>query len=218
MTTLIQVLIVAAITAACYLVSPISANAQGPGAAAPGSVGFTLQFDENGNSLLNGGPNPFPVVPIAGGGINFYLPVPVVQGYVLVASSVDVDPAHPSGDSDLMVFFNVPLPSGQMQGVMNYASLIDPGDPLQLADVNSFTFPQPVTTIGEIGPEGNNGFTWIPDPPNAAGAMYIGISDGNLVPEPSALVLGGLGLVGLAGTCWRRLSGGALLPRIVAVA
>ena len=152
MTTRIRVLIVAAIAATCYLVSPLSVNAQGPGAAAPGSVGFTLQFDENGNSLLNGGPNPFPVVPLAGGGINFYLPVPVVQGYVLVTSSVDVDPAHPSGDSDLMVFFNVPLPSGQMQGVMNYASLIDPGDPLQLADVNAFTFPQPVTTIGGSAP------------------------------------------------------------------
>jgi len=185
------------------LAATTSVLAQGPGAVLPGSAGFTLTFDENGNSLLNGGPNPNLVQPIAGGGINFYLPVPVVQGYVLATDPVDITTANPTGVSDLMVFFNTTLASGQTVGVMNFGSLIDDNSPPDLADVNVFNFPQPVITISETGPEGSNGFTWVPDPPNAAGAVYNGISDGVVAPEPSTIVLGGLGMISLVVMGWR---------------
>ena len=187
-----------------------TARAQGPGAVLPGSAGFTLAFDEQGNSLFNGGPNFNLVVPLAGGGINFFLPVQVVPGYVLATDPIDISTTNPTGESDLLVFFNTTLASGQTVGVMNYGSLIDDNSPPDLADVTNFSFPQPITTITESGLEGNNAFTWIPDPPNAAGAVYIGISDG-VVPEPSSVVLGSLGMVSLFVMGWWHRRGGAHL-------
>ena len=182
----------------------VTAFAQGPGAAAPGSVGFTLTFDEQGNSLLNGGPNPNQVQLVAGGGIDFFLPVPVIPGFVLVSGSSDVNTANPNGISDLLTFSNTQLASGQTVGVMNYQSLIDDIDPNNdPADVPTLQFTQPVSTVNEIGPEGNNGFTWIPDPPNPAGSVYVGISDG-VVPEPTSIVLGGLGMISLIAVGWRQ--------------
>jgi hypothetical protein len=178
-----------------------TAFAQGPGAVAPGSVGFTLTFDEAGTGLLNGRPEPG--VPVAGGGINYLLPVPVIPGDVLITSPIDVDSANPNGMSDLLIFSNTVLATGQTVGVLTYQSLIDPFDPLLPADVPILQFPVPVITIPEIGPEGSNGFTWVPDPPNLAGAVYNGISDGK-VPEPSTFVLAGLGLLGLAASAYRR--------------
>jgi PEP-CTERM motif len=190
--------------------------AQGPGAVLPGTPGYTFAFDEHGNSLFNGGPNPFLVQPIANGGINYYLPFPVVQGYVLVNNSADVSNTNIPGDSDLMFFFNTTL-GGQTVGVMNFSSLIDDNDPqTDLADVTALNFLQPVTQIGEFGGEGFNTFQWIPDPNNASGAVYNGISDGSLVPEPSTIVLGGLGTISLfaMGWCHRRSRGDALLASI----
>ncbi len=181
----------------------VFAQGPGPGAAAPGSVGFTLQFDETGAALLNGVPTAG--VPIAGGGVNFFLPIPVITGDVLINSTIDVDPTNPTGDSDLLIFSNTVLSSGQTVGVMTYQSLIDPNDPLDAADVPSLSYIAPVLTIREIGPEGNNGFTWVPDPGNAAGSVYIGISDGVLrTPEPSTFVLGALGLLSFAALAYRR--------------
>jgi hypothetical protein len=181
------------------------AFAQGPGSVAPGSVGFTLSFDEFGNSLLNGGPNPNPVVPIAGGGLNFFLPSQVIPGAVLVSAAFDVSSANPNGLSDLMIFSNTVLASGQTVGVLTYESLIDPFDPLLPADVPVLQFPVPVTVILEVGTEaGINGFNWVPDPGNLAGAVYNGLSDGKLTPEPSTFVLGGLGLACWAAVAYRR--------------
>jgi PEP-CTERM motif len=178
--------------------------AQGPGAVLPGTPGYTFAFDEHGNSLLNGGPNPFLVQPIANGGINYYLPFPVVQGYVLVSNSADVSTANTTGDSDLMFFFNTTL-GGQTVGVMNFSSLIDDNDPqTDLADVTTLNFIQPVVHIGELGGEGFNVFKWTPDPANNFGAVYNGVSDGTLVPEPATLVLSGLGVLPLAMLAWRR--------------
>ncbi len=187
------------ITALC---AAHTAFAQGPGAVAPGSVGFTLQFDEAGNALLNG--VPISGVPVLGGGVDFTLPVQVIPGDVLITSTIDVDSSNPNGDSDLLHFSNTTLASGQTVGILTYESLIDGSDPLLAADVPRLNYIAPVLTIGEVGPEGNNGFTWVPDPGNLAGSVYIGISDGLLIPEPSSFVLGGLGLLGLAALAYRR--------------
>ena len=182
--------------------APRNALAQGPGAVAPGSVGFTLQFDESGNALINGVSSPGIAIP--GGGVNFILPTTVVPGDVLINSSVDVDPTNPTGDSDLLIFSNTVLASGVPAGVLTYESLIDPLDPLLAADVPRLNFIAPVLTIPEIGPEGNNGFKWVPDPGNLAGAVYLGISDGPQTPEPSTFVLGAMGLLSLAALAYRR--------------
>jgi len=159
---------------------------------------FQLNFDEVGNSLLNGLPNPNQVSLVAGGGIDFYLPGPVQPGQILVNSSVDVDPNNVTGDSDLLTFFNGPDVNGLITGIMRYESLIDPFDPLLPADVARLNYMVPVQSIGEVGPEGTNGFLYA-----VPGATYNGISDG-LVPEPSTFVLGGLGLLSLAALAYRR--------------
>ncbi len=75
---------------ACGSANIALAQAPGPGSSVPGTPGFTFTFDEAGTSLLNGGPNPLPVVPIPGGGIQYFLPVPVIPGDVLVKGSSDI--------------------------------------------------------------------------------------------------------------------------------
>jgi hypothetical protein len=160
---------------------------------------FKLNFDETGASLLNGLANPNQVVPVAGGGIDFYLPGIVQPGQILVNSSVDVDPNNISGDSDLLTFFNGPDNTGALTGIMRYESLIDPFDPLLPADVARLNYMVPVQSIGEVGPEGTNGFLYV-----VPGAAYNGISDGFLTPEPSTFILGGLGLLSLAALAYRR--------------
>jgi hypothetical protein len=159
---------------------------------------FQLNFDEVGNSLLNGLPNPNQVSLVAGGGIDFYLPGIVQPGQVLINSSVDVDPNNVTGDSDLLTFSNGPGLNGVVTGIMRYESLIDPFDPLLPADVARLKYLVPIQAIAEVGPEGTNGFLYV-----VPGAVYNGISDG-LVPEPSTFILGGLGLLSLAVLAWRR--------------
>jgi hypothetical protein len=159
---------------------------------------FKLKFDEAGNSLLNGLANPNQITFVPGGGIQYYLPGIVQPGQILISSSVDVDPNNISGASDLLTFSNGPGINGLVTGIMLYESLIDPLDPVLAADVMQLNFIAPILTIGEVGPEGNNGFSYI-----VPGALYNGISDG-LVPEPSTFVLGGVGLFSLAVLAYRR--------------
>src|SRR5437868_4002497 len=82
-------------------------------------AGFVLNFDERGNSLLNGGPNPNPVVLIPGGGIQYFLPGPVLPGDVLVRGLSDIS-AMNNGISDLLSFSNQGC-----QGILTFLSLID---------------------------------------------------------------------------------------------
>ena len=122
---------------------------------------FQLDFDETGASLLNGLPNPNQINFVAGGGIEFYLPGIVQPGQVLISSSVDVDPNNITGDSDLLTFYNGPGLTGVVTGIMLYESLLDPFDPILAADVPRLNYVAPVLSIGELGPEGNNGFSYV---------------------------------------------------------
>jgi hypothetical protein len=170
-----------------------------PGSSISGTVGFTFSFDEQGNSLLNGGPNPNLVFLMPGGGIQFTLPGPVIAGDVLVTGISDVTPGN-NGISDLLSFSN----NTANQGVLTYLSLIDDATETDAADHPNFNT---VTTysVNEVGPEGANGFQWIPDPANLSGAIYNGVSDGVLsTPEPSTFIMGGLGLLSLAALAYRR--------------
>ena len=160
---------------------------------------FQLDFDETGTSFLNGLPNPNQIVFVAGGGIEFYLPGPVQPGQILVNSSVDVDPNNPGGDSDLLTFSNGPDINGLITGILLYESLLDPFDPVLAADVPVLNYMQPIQSIGEIGPEGTNGFSYV-----VPGAIYNGISDGYLVPEPTSFAMAGFGLLSLAALAYRR--------------
>jgi hypothetical protein len=170
-----------------------------PGSSISGTVGFTFAFDEQGNSLLNGGPNPNTVFLMPGGGIQFTLPGPVIPGDVLVRGLSDVNPGN-NGISDLLSFSN----NTANQGILTYLSLIDDANDTDAADHPNFNTVTPYS-VNEVGPEGANGFQWIPDPANLSGAIYNGVSDGVLPsPEPSTFILGGLGLLSLAAVAYRR--------------
>jgi hypothetical protein len=173
-------------------------------AVALGTPGYKFSFDEHGNSLFNGGPNPYQVVPVAGGGIDYYLPFPVTPGFVLINNSADVTNSNIPGDSDLMTFFNALNNNNQNVGVLRFTSLIDDNDPPDLADVPVLQYLAPVIQIGEIGGEGSDNFQWIPGQPFPAGAEYYGVSDGTLVPEPSTFILLGLGTSGIGLTAYKR--------------
>jgi len=125
-----------------------------------------------------------------GGGLDFFLPVPVVAGDVIVVNPLDVTDNNPNGFSDLLTF----LPG--IHGTLVYRSLLDEMEPFpDPADVAGLIFPATPFSVLESGPEGNNGFVWIVgDPAGPSYTVYNGISD---TPEPSTFVLGGLGLVAL---------------------
>jgi hypothetical protein len=167
-----------------------------PGTPAGGAPGFILEFDEVGHGQLilpgpGGGLFPNPGVPQIGGGLEFTLPVNVIPGDVIVTNVDDVSVDNPTGFSDLLTFFNV-----GPNGILLYRSLQDEAEPHpDAADVLGLVFPATPFGTPETGPEGNNGFVWIVgDPAGPSYTVYNGISD---VPEPSTIVLGGLGLASL---------------------
>ena len=180
-----------------------------PGASAIAEDPFLISFDENGNATisLNGGPatvlrgvlaadpaNPTPGGPLA---LTYNLPEPVISGDVSFS-----EPAPGTGISDWLRFTDA---TGVISGaatnpastVMIFYSDLEPGVPNpDLADVG---FPANLGTgnslaQAEVGPEGNNGFDYLPGgvgPP--ANNEYKGISDA-VVPEPASLALLGGGL------------------------
>jgi hypothetical protein len=162
-----------------------------PGSPVPGVPDFTFSFDENGHGFFNG--QPVQASPVSGGGIDYLLPVPVVPGDVIVNGPSDIGTTGGNGFSDLLTFMQ-----GPAGGVLFYQSLADDTSPPDLADIVNLIAPTTPIAVLETGPEGNNGFLWNP---LGTQTVYNGISD---IPEPSTIVLGGLGLLSLAAVAFRR--------------
>ena len=161
-----------------FIGSPRAALGQAPGTPI-GGAGFTLTFDEYGNALLDTGAL-ITGVPVAGSGVLFPLPVPVVPGSVLV-KGIPADTAN-FGYSDRIQFIT---DVASNTSSMLFQSFIDDAD-IQPADVSQFPIDSTIV-VQEVGVEGDNSFTYL-----AAPATYVGISDGQ-IPEPATLALLGIG-------------------------
>jgi hypothetical protein len=170
-----------------------------PGTIIDGSPPFTTTFDEMGNGTLtnaSGTVNNF-WANAAPYGLQYRLFAFVQPGNVVITDPDAISPTNPLGVSDNLHFDNDP----NLGGILIYSSVLDENDPVHdladvpLANVLYYSGPSDVF-INEVGPEGNNGFTW-----NAGNAIYHGISD---VPEPSSLALAALALIGFAAARARR--------------
>lgn len=161
-----------------------------------------FSFDENGNGFGPGGPIPgaIGIDPLTGTNALIYLlPFPTAPGDVLLTESG----AQSNVVSDIFRFIN--------NSLIVYSER-EPGETnFDLADV-AFLPPLQPNVAGpfqEVGVEGNNGFIWAPPPGSGAPGdpgfpvQYNFISD---VPEPSSLLLVGLGSGLLFALRRRRLS------------
>jgi hypothetical protein len=158
-----------------------------------GPVFGPYSFDENGNGMGPGGPIPgvIGIDPLTGQPALVYaLPFAPAPGDVLLTESG----AGSNVVSDVFRFFqnNLIVYSEREPGETNF----------DLADVLVFPPLQPnvAGAFAEVGPEGSNGFVWLPAPGSGAPGdvgvpvQYNFISD---VPEPATVTLVGLSLVGL---------------------
>ena len=176
---------------------------------------FQLNFNEGGvgSYVQNGLPTVHPVtgtrildptLPVGSAPmmvLAYALPEPVVAGTVIIPEPA----ASGGGTSDVLRFTDS---TGILSGVtaaattimIYYSDLPEPGSPAaDLADTGfpiNLTAGTIVTGPTEVGPEGNNGFTYLPGAAYPANNAYVGISDAVAVPEPASLVLLGSALAG----------------------
>jgi PEP-CTERM motif len=173
-------------------------------ASATSALAQSISVDEFGNGLFSGsGPLPASIAvdPISGiATLAYVLPFPVNPGDVVLT-----EPPQGTAFSDLLRFGG---PNHNILYFFSDASTSDPAD--SPADVG---IPQPqslVTVIPEVGAEGSNGATWVPGTAGIGGdaslptLTYTFISD---VPEPSSLLLAGLGCALLLTLKQRRQTG-----------
>lgn len=170
-----------------------------------------IQFDENGSGTFNGNPLPFiPSVldPLSGQSTLMYqLPFNVTRGDLVLTEGNTVPPTI----SDVIRFDNNAAGNGV---AYFFSDLPEAGEIPPLADKGL----PPLTTLPtvflpETGiPEVSDGATYFasggsPGTALIGGALspvtYNIASDGQ-VPEPSTLVLVGMGAVGLLGYGWRK--------------
>jgi PEP-CTERM motif len=156
----------------------------------------SIAVDESGHMTINGAPGPAAIVgvePISGQNTLIYtLPFQGIQGDVLlyegsVTNSPLSDIVRFDANFSMYIFSDTP-PS-------------DPADSQADGPLPTFILPNNVS-LSEVGPEGNNGAIWQPGAtgiggdPNNPNVIYHIVSDG-FVPEPSSLLLVGLGGSGL---------------------
>jgi hypothetical protein len=169
-------------------------------------------FDENGT--IGNGPG-FPTPPVFAGvttdplstgppaaTVNYILPFPVVTGDVQLTEP-------PTGISDLVRFENLGPTGGEIFFYSDTATTSDPGEALADVGLPTLLGPNP-TVIAEVGPDNNNSAVYIPTPgmpgfPLAGppAIQYNIISD---VPEPTSILLAGLGGASLLLALRRRTS------------
>jgi hypothetical protein len=165
---------------------------------------YNIVFDENGNGTLNGQPLPWNVGPGPFGTnqgpdtLYYSFPFNVAEGQynILEPGTSDI--------SDVLRFVNVNQGGLDNSRVYVYSDIGDSDK----ADVGlPGDWSTSIVTLQEVGPEDNNGvtFTATSNTPGAPGftgfANYQFISD---VPEPSTLVLLGIGVIGFVAYGWRK--------------
>ena len=151
-----------------------------------------ITVDENGNGTLDLGLGPFPLpgvllpdptpegltVPV----LTYVLPFPVVFGDLVL-----LEPGSTNEYSDVIRFFNTSL--------IFYSDISTSDPPDALADTGLPINIRPVIFIPEIGPEGDNGVTYVA-PSGTPGSLlsgepvtYVIVSDSPTVPEPATILI-----------------------------